>query len=250
MRLRLPYRGLSSLALFAALCGTLAHWSLQILTPAAPVAPAILAPSASGPIDTSVMSRLFGTAPATTTPAAASAPVNVRILGILAPESRRGTDSGTSTSPAPRARPNQANQGVALISIDGQAAKPYAVGDTLPNGLRVQAIRRDAVELLDQGRILSAPTPATSDLGILTRGPTAASGPATGSSASRPPQNGPAFSPPASPAPMPSAPTSPPAAPAEPGAPAVNQGVEAPMPPPPPVPASGAVPGPALMPLR
>jgi hypothetical protein len=236
MQLRLPYRGLISLALFATLCGILAFWALRLLAPASPVAPATLAPPASGPIDTTRAAALLS-APAVSVEPAARAPVNVRIVGVLAAESR-----GNRPANSP---------GVALISIDGQAARPYALGQTLPNGMRVQAIRRDSVDLLDQGRLLTAPTPSAPALGVLTQGRAGATGggagPApTAGSDPRTPLNAavPAPMPIASPMPAPGAPVGPDgtvlASP--------PPGAEAPMPPPPPIPASGPVPGPVFPP--
>lgn len=236
MRLRLPYRGLISLALFAALCGILAFWALRLFAPVSPIAPATLAPPASGPIDTSRAAALLS-APAVSVVPAASVPVNVRIVGVLAAESR-----GKQPANAPS---------VALISIDGQAARPYALGQTLPNGMRVQAIRRDSVDLLDQGRILNAPTPSAPDLGVLTRGRAGATGSAAASAPSagsdpRAPMNAavPAPAPIAQPMPAPGAPVGPDGT----GLATPPAGAEAPMPPPPPIPASGPVPGPVFPP--
>jgi hypothetical protein len=166
----------------------------------------------------------------------ASAPVNLRIVGVLAAEPRRAG--------------REPNLSVALISIDGQPARPFALGQTLPNGMRVQAIRRDSVDFLDQGRILNAPTPATTDIGVLTRGRTSATAGPAGPAGVAPGEvrGGPGSAPSA---PQPAAIPAPPPAPnaeSEPSQPPGFPGNEAPMPPPPPIPATGAVPGPVILP--
>ena len=171
MRLRIPFSPLASVALFSLLCAITAYWALILLNQDAPVAPGAPVSSVAGPADAARTASLFGPAPApAAAPTAAAAPVNIRILGVMA------------QAPA-RTQGRSGNAGVALVSIDGQPAKPYAVGDTLPNGMRVQAIRKDAVEFLDQGRLLSAPTPRESDTSVLIRG---AAGPSTGASGSSP----------------------------------------------------------------
>jgi hypothetical protein len=237
MRLRLPYRGLISLALFAALCGILAYWAVRLLAPEPPVAPATLAAPAAGPVDTTRAAALFSPPPTGAAAPTVSVPVNLRIIGVMADESRGGRPAGSPS--------------VALISIDGQAARPYAIGQTLPNGMRLRAIRRDSVELQDQDRVISAPTPATADLGVLTRGRASAQ-----ASTGAPPTAGMtdtrAGLPLATPAPMPvPAPMPPPGQPVDAGSPGAtpgSPGAEAPMPPPPPIPASGPVPGPVFPP--
>jgi len=231
MRLRIPLPPLLSLALFTGLCAIVAYWAMLLLSPVAPIAPASGVAAGSAPTDPARTAALFGAVP--TGPVQTSttaAPVNLRITGVIA------------TPPSPRASAGASGaSGIALISIDGQPAKPYAVGDTLPNGLKVQAIRKDAVDLLDQGRLLSAPAPAGADPSVLVRGfspPSTTPSPgAPGLTGTRPPPPVPVA--PAQPTPRANA--------------AAADGMttpEAPMPPPPPAPPGGVAPGPLPMPAQ
>ncbi|MFZ9406746.1 MAG: type II secretion system protein N [Burkholderiaceae bacterium] len=190
MRLRIPFLPLISVLLFSALCAIVAYWALILLSGDPPVAPGAPVTTTSGLQNAERSASLFGPNAAQAPRAAAAAPVNLRVVGVLA-----------ATQPQGRAPANSA--GVALVSIDGQPARPYAIGDTLPNGMQVKAIRKDAVEFSDQGRVLSAPAPREADTGVLVRGtvgPTGASAAPTASPVSPPP---PASAPVPLPAPMP-----------------------------------------------
>jgi general secretion pathway protein C len=235
MRLRIPLSPLLSLALFAGLCAIVAYWAMILLSPAPPIAPASQPASTRNTADPSKTASLFGQPPVSSPSVAAAAPVNVRILGVMATSTRAGQGSAQSNA-----------AGIALVSIDGQPAKAYVVGDTLPNGLRVQAILKDRVEFSDQGRVLSSPAPAGADPSILVRGASA-----NGSTSASPPSGLPGV--------RPASPSAPSAAPgvATPPAASVSgnetagaglAGQEAPMPPPPPLAPGGSPPGPVQMP--
>jgi len=232
MRLRIPFFPLLNLSLFAGLCAIVAYWAMTLMSPVAPIAPASAEATGLTPSDPGRTATLFGPPASAPVPtAAAPGPVNLKITGVMAGSAPPRVSSGSAAS-----------SGLALISIDGQPAKPFAVGDTLPNGMQVKAIRRDAVEFIDGGRLLTAPAPASPDLSVLVRGPAAAS---AGASAAAPvTATGPAGSRPIPPVPV----TAP--VPSDPPTDNTVQTLEAPMPPPPPAPPGGVAPGPLQMPGR
>jgi len=80
-------------------------------------------------LDTAAVVAALGGAPAaeSATPAAANSAQRVELLGVIA----------------------QGRQGVALMSIDGQAARPYAVGNVLEGGRVLKAVGRRHAELAD-----------------------------------------------------------------------------------------------------
>ena len=78
-------------------------------------------------LDTAAVVAALGGAPAaeSATPAAANSAQRVELLGVIA----------------------QGRQGVALMSIDGQPAKPYAVGNVLEGGRVLKAVGQRHAEL-------------------------------------------------------------------------------------------------------
>jgi general secretion pathway protein C len=238
MRLRIPLSPLLSLALFAGLCAIVAYWAMILLSPPPPIAPASQPANARSLSDPSRTASLFGQPTVSSPSAAVAAPVNVRILGVMTPPARTGQGSAEANA-----------AGIALVSIDGQPARPYSVGDTLPNGLRVQAILKDRVEFSDQGRVVSSPAPAGADPSILVRG-ASANGATSASLASGLPGVRPASpTAPGAPSAAPGVATPPAASvPANETAGAGPAGQEAPMPPPPPLAPGGSPPGPVQMP--
>jgi general secretion pathway protein C len=156
MRLRLPIARIASVLLFAALCGIAAGWALQLLAPRAPVAPAGAVAQVQGPPDLSAAGQLFGGVPRATDAQVRAAPSNIQVSGVLASGAR----------------------GVALLSIDGRPAKPFAVGEPVSDGMTVRSITGDTVEL-DRGTgglPMRLPAPVRGSVSVLTSGPQRSSG--------------------------------------------------------------------------
>ena len=109
--------------LLVALCALVAWWAVRLLGGASIAVPppaALDANAGSGRVDAVLASaRLFGSR----RPGVLSD--NVRALGVVADATGRGS---------------------VIVSVDGQAAKVYRVGDTL-DGRLVSAIRPDEIEL-------------------------------------------------------------------------------------------------------
>lgn len=149
MRLRLPLARIVAVALFALLCAIVAGWALQLLAPRAPVAPSGAVAQAQPPADLGLASQLFGGAPvAGGEPAAAAAPSNIQVSGVLAAGER----------------------GVALLAIDGKPARPFAVGEPVSDGLAVRSVSASEVVLDRGGSPMRLPAPARSSVDVLTAG--------------------------------------------------------------------------------
>jgi general secretion pathway protein C len=149
MRIRLPVARLVSVLLFAGLCGVIASWALKLFSPHAPIAPASAIGQAQPPTDLSPAGRLFGATPQTTTATATEAPSNVQVAGVLA------------------GGPNA----VALLAVDGKPAKPFGLGETIADGLKVTAINADSVTLDRRGQAVKLPMPTRSSLAVLNSAP-------------------------------------------------------------------------------
>ena len=159
MRLRLPVARIVSVLLFAALCAIAAGWALQLLAPRPPIAPAGAVSASQVPSDLSIAGRLFGAAPvaAGAVPQVA-APSNIQVAGVVAAGARS----------------------VALLAVDGRPAKPFAVGDTVGDGLKVRSVAADAVMLEGSAGPMRLPAPPRGSIDVLTAGPQrAATGGAT-----------------------------------------------------------------------
>jgi general secretion pathway protein C len=165
MRIRLPVAKLAAVVLFAALCAIVASWALQLLAPRAPMAPSGAVAQAQPPVDLSSASQLFGGAPPSSGAAPVAAPPsNIQVAGVLAAGPR----------------------GVALLAVDGKPARPYAVGESVADGMAVSSVSGDTVVLDRRGEAVRLPAPTRSSLDVLTSGTTAGRQPA-GSSAPPPP---------------------------------------------------------------
>ena len=152
MRAASPSVRILTLALAAALSAVATWWTLQLVAPRAAIAPAASAGDGAAFVDLASASRLFGgTAPAAGQ-AAAGPPPGIQVLGIAS--SRRGAS--------------------VVLLVEGQPARAAAVGDTLPGGLKVIAVRPDAVVLERDGNRFEAPAPARASTDILTAGSRAA----------------------------------------------------------------------------
>jgi general secretion pathway protein C len=162
MRIRLPVAKLVSVLLFAGLCGVIASWALKLFSPHAPIAPASAIGQAQPPTDLGPAGSLFGATPQATTATATQAPSNVQVAGVLA------------------GGPNA----VALLAVDGKPAKPFGLGDTVAEGLKVTAISADSVTLDRRGQAVKLPMPSRSSLAVLNSAPPTPAPGMPGSSAS------------------------------------------------------------------
>ena len=112
-------------------------------------APASAIGQAQPPTNLGPAGGLFGATPQATTATATQAPSNVQVAGVLA------------------GGPNA----VALLAVDGKPAKPFGIGETVADGLKVSAISADSVTLDRRGQAVKLPTPARSSLAVLNSAP-------------------------------------------------------------------------------
>jgi len=148
MRIRIPVAKLAAVVLFAALCAVVAGWALQLLAPRAPMAPSGAVAQARPPVDLSRAGQLFGGAPAAATAAEPVAPSNIQVAGVLAAGPR----------------------GVALLAIDGKPARPFAVGESVADGLALSSVSGDIVVLDRGGEAVRLPAPTRGSVDVLTGG--------------------------------------------------------------------------------
>ncbi|AVO48682.1 general secretion pathway protein C [Melaminivora suipulveris] len=116
---------LATLALWALAGAGAVYWALALAAPAR--GPAPVAPAPALRIDTQAVARVLGAGAQPLQAAVPSGPARLVLHGVLA-----GSRSGG---------------GAALISIDGQPARPYRLGAALEPGLVVQSLSRREVRL-------------------------------------------------------------------------------------------------------
>ena len=119
---------LATLALWALAGAGALFWALALPRPLAALAPVAQEPGAA--LDTPAVARLLGAGALAPLTAAAPGPAPASrfvLQGVLAGQASGG--------------------GAALISVDGQPARPYRVGAALEAGLVVQSLSRRAVHL-------------------------------------------------------------------------------------------------------
>ncbi|MEO7152482.1 MAG: hypothetical protein ABIX46_12350 [Burkholderiaceae bacterium] len=159
---------------WALVAASVVFWGLRLFVkgPAAPANALSVAESVAGRGD---LTRLFGQPPAPVEAATALEPAlasRFRLYGVMAPRSAAGAS---------------ATQGLALIAVDGKAARPYAVGASVDNDLVVQSVSlRTAAIGPARGTtsvLLELAPPAPPATGV----PTASVGPAPPLPASPPP---------------------------------------------------------------
>lgn len=154
---------LSAFVLWALVAAGAAFWGLRLMVRPAPLPVHVQA------VDTRVIAggdfvRMFGAAPLVEGPAPVAESSRFKLLGVLAPVTRK--DASTHSQ-----------GGVALIAVDGKAAKPYAVGAALDADLILQAVERRSASIGPVGGAASVvlelppPTPpATGTLPVATSG--------------------------------------------------------------------------------
>ena len=112
------------------------------------------------------LSRVLGSTPVTATPAAAAPELSSRFVltGVMAPKK---STVGAAKSPAQGA-------GLALIAVDGQPAKPYALGAKLDSNLTLLAVTLRTASIGPEGgspvltlELPALPPPATGVLPTL-----------------------------------------------------------------------------------
>lgn len=138
----------ASLLLVAALCAIIAYWTLQLTAPAPAVAPAdTLRADGRNAVDPRALGALFGV-PAAMTSAPVAATGNIQVVGITAGDSRAS----------------------AILAVDGGPARFFSVGATVAEGVKLVAVKRDAVVIERGGARSELPAPLKADLSVLTSG--------------------------------------------------------------------------------
>lgn len=138
---------LSSLALFAGLCAIAAYWALQLLVPSPAVAPTETQTDQRGSGDGRALAEMFGV-PATAATVVAANVGNIQVLGVTA-----GSDKGS-----------------AILAVDGAPGRFFAIGATVSEGIKLVAVKRDAVVIERSGARSELPAPARANLSVLTSG--------------------------------------------------------------------------------
>ncbi|MEP6505580.1 MAG: hypothetical protein ABJD97_19750 [Betaproteobacteria bacterium] len=139
---------------WALVAASAAFWAVKIFAATRPVPPGAQAPqvvAANGP-----MERLFGAVVVAATAAPPQHPESERfqLVGVIA-----SPDGGQSPG------------GVALVSIDGQPAKPWHIGATLDGNTTLLAVAKRTADFGPQGGptsfSLQLPEPAAAETGTL-----------------------------------------------------------------------------------
>ena len=157
MRLASPSVRISTVALAAALASIATYWALQVTAPRTAIAPAAASAESAGAADLTPAARLFGGAATAPT---APPPSNIQVVGVAAAGRRASV----------------------VLQIEGQPSRAYGIGDMLPGGGQVVAVRADAVVIDRGGTRIEVPAPTRPTIDLLSSGPRAAQWP--GSSAS------------------------------------------------------------------
>ena len=121
------YARLSSFVIWSLVAATLMFWALRFVARPLPAPAYAVAVSTAAPMRGD-LARLFGAAPlmVVAAEAAPETPSRFRLVGVMAPNSRR------NEADAP--------YGLALIAVDGKPAKAFAVGSTLDSNLVLQSV--------------------------------------------------------------------------------------------------------------
>jgi general secretion pathway protein C len=144
---------LAAVALGLCLVGILAFWASKLLAPRVAVAPIVVSAPPTDNQESAFTKQLFGNKPVATTSNNAPVDSRLQVVGVIASAS-----------------------GVAVLSIDGAAAKPFSVGQTIAQGVVLTQVRADKVVIKRDGVEQTLPTPKPPDRSILTAGRTATSG--------------------------------------------------------------------------
>ena len=133
--------GVSTVLVWAAVAYSAVGWVLRDSSVSETATGVANAPTSRQDIDTNAVARVLG-APPQVAVAAPTAASRLQLLGVLN---------------------GDANTGVALISVDGKAAKPFRVGKTVTEGLVLQSTQAKRVNL---GATIEGPTTLSLDLPV------------------------------------------------------------------------------------
>lgn len=157
--------------IWALVAATAVFWLLRLTAQGPSIRHATLASPQALP-SRAELSRVLGSTPVTATAAAASPELSSRFIltGVMAPKK----------SPAGSAKPQGPGPGLALIAVDGQPAKPYALGAKLDDNLTLLAVTLRSASIGPEGgspvltlELPALPPPATGVLPTLSVGRTA-----------------------------------------------------------------------------
>jgi general secretion pathway protein C len=142
--------------IWALVAASAAFWGVKIFAASRPVPEGAQAPmvavAAAGP-----MERLFGAIVVPTTPVAAAHPESERfqLVGVIAPPNGSGMQDG-----------------LAIVTIDGQPARAWRIGTTLDGNTTLLAVARRTADFGPHGGpsafTLQLPEPAAAETGTLT----------------------------------------------------------------------------------
>lgn len=139
---------LATLAAFAVLCAIVAWWALLMLAPRPPIAPSVVSLDGQALPELRLAAQLFGSPAGARGPAIASTS-NVTVVGVLSAGVR----------------------GSAILAVDGQPPRAYAVGERIGPTQVLSAVRGDTVVLDENGRRLELQAPQRPALSLLNDGP-------------------------------------------------------------------------------
>ncbi len=151
----------TTLAMFALLCAAIAYWTLQLLAPAIPIAPAgSLADQRDTP-DLAAAARLFGLPAGSGGAPSAVAQSAIQVLGVAASDLR----------------------GSAVLVVDGKPPRAFMVGDAVSADTRLVAVHSGAVTIERNGARIELPAPQRPSVATLWAGPARAAASTTGAAA-------------------------------------------------------------------
>lgn len=153
---------LAAIALFAALCAIVAYWAMLIGAPRSPIAPAGSVLERRSALDLQSAGALFGV-PREAAARQAAAAANIQVVGVAA--------STAGNAPA-----------VAILTVEGNPAKAYGVGDRISENVRLVSVAPTTVVIERAGMRVELPAPARPSIDVLTSGASRA-----GAAASAPP---------------------------------------------------------------
>lgn len=137
--------GLASLLMFSLLCGLVVYWGLALAAPAVSIAPAGSLVSQNTGLDTGLASTMFGRADGSAAIASAPLPRNIKVVGIAA----------------------SADRSAVIVSVDGQSAAAFGVGQQIDDSLKVVSVDSREVVLEHRGETIRVPAPASGNLSAL-----------------------------------------------------------------------------------
>ena len=151
--------------IWALVAATIVFWLLRLTAQGPSINHATLASPQALP-SRAELSRVLGSTPVTATPATAAPELSSRFVltGVMAPKK---SAAGAAKSPVQGA-------GLALIAVDGQPAKPYALGAKLDGNLTLLAVTLRTASIGPEGglpvltlELPALPPPATGVLPTL-----------------------------------------------------------------------------------